>query len=137
MATTQHLGGCHCGAVRFAVDLDLANGATRCNCTACTKTAATSVIVKPEAFSLRSPEADLGTYAWGGKTGTRFFCKGCGVHCFLRGHLPELGGDYVSVNINTLDDIDPWTLKILYWDGRHNNWHAGPRETPWPVHAAS
>jgi hypothetical protein len=26
-------GGCHCGAVRFAVDIDMAEGGTRCNCT--------------------------------------------------------------------------------------------------------
>ena len=24
---------------------------------------------------------------------------------------------------------------VIYWDGRHNNWEAGPRPTPWPVSA--
>ena len=36
----------------------------------------------------------------------RYFCKHCGIHCFGRGHLEVLGGDYVSINLNTLDDVD-------------------------------
>jgi hypothetical protein len=137
MATTQYLGGCHCGAVRFAVDLDLAAGAARCNCSVCTKIAATGAFAKPAAFTLRSSEADLGSYEWGAKISRRYFCKRCGIHCFGRGHLAELGGDFVSINVNTLDNIDPATLKVVYWDGRHDNWDAGPRDAPWPVHAAA
>jgi hypothetical protein len=57
------------------------------------------------------------------------------VHCFARGHLAELGGDYISINANCLDDLDPNRLTIHYWDGRHNNWEGGPRATPWPIHA--
>jgi hypothetical protein len=44
-----------------------------------------------------------------------------------------LGGEYVSVNVLCLDEVDPATLKTIYWDGRHNNWAAGPRETPWAI----
>lgn len=60
-----------------------------------------------------------------------------GVTCFLRGHLPELGGDYVAIYLNTLDDLDPSTIQVMYWDGRHDNWEAGPRDTPWPFTPAS
>jgi len=50
----------------------------------------------------------------------------------MRGDLPEMGGAFVSLNVNCLGDIDPSALKIRYWDGRHNNWQAGLRDQPWP-----
>jgi hypothetical protein len=131
--THVHTGGCHCGAVRFEVDIDLDGGVGRCNCTLCTKRSASGAIVKPNAFRILSGEVELREYAWGAKTGRFFFCSRCGIHPFGRGNLPQLGGEYVSVNVNCLDDIDPATLKIVYWDGRHNNWAAGPRDAPWPV----
>jgi hypothetical protein len=61
------------------------------------------------------------------------FCRHCGVHAFGRGHLPEIGGGYCAVNVNCLDDVDPATLRYQYWDGRHDNWQAGTRDTPWPI----
>jgi hypothetical protein len=129
----KHAGGCHCGAVRFEFEGDLSSGAGRCNCTVCTKIGPTGFIVKPGAFSLLSGEASLSEYVWGAKISRRSFCKHCGVHCFGRGHLAEIGGDFVSINLNCVDDIDLADVKLTYWDGRHDNWEAGPRSTPWPV----
>ncbi len=128
-----YTGGCHCGAVRFEADVDLGKPVSQCNCSICVKIAQSTTIVKPAAFRLVAGAGHLGEYAWGGRTGTRFFCSHCGVHCFLRGHLDVLGGDYVAVSVNTLDGVDPSTLKTVHWDGRHDNWQAGPRETPWPI----
>jgi hypothetical protein len=131
--TTTYKGSCHCGTVRFTVAADLGAGAGRCNCSICTKVAQTGGIVKPAAFGLVSGEEALGAYSWGARVSTRFFCKHCGVHCFGRGHLAVLGGDFVSVNYNCLDEIDPASLRIHHWDGRHDNWSAGPRAQPWPL----
>src|SRR5215212_6456592 len=83
----KHTGGCHCGAVRFEVRLDLGAGASRCNCSICTKVSILNGIAKPDAWKLLSGEANLSSYEWGGKTARRFFCKTCGVHCFGLGHL--------------------------------------------------
>jgi|HubBroStandDraft_2_1064218.scaffolds.fasta_scaffold404745_2 hypothetical protein len=131
--TKTYGGSCHCGAVRFEVSADLGAGASRCNCSICTKVSQLGGIVKPEAFRLLSGEESLSSYEWGGRTSRRFFCKHCGVHGFARGNLPELGGDYVSINYNCLDGIELGALAVSYWDGRHNNWYAGSRPTPWPV----
>ena len=95
----------------------------------------TGASVKPEAFTVLAGQDHLSMYEWGGKIAQRYFCKTCGVHGFARGHLAELGGDYVSVNLNALDDVDTTSMNMIYWDGRHNNWHAGPRPTPWPIAA--
>ncbi len=90
--------------------------------------------MKPSAFRLLAGEDSLSFYEWGHKVGKRFFCKNCGVTCFGKGYLPEIGGDYVSVSLNALDDIDLAEVEVGYFDGRHNNWEAGLRPTPWPVH---
>jgi hypothetical protein len=131
-APASHRGSCHCGAVRFQVAVDASKG-SRCNCSICTKVAQTGGIVKPAAFALLSGEDSLGTYEWGHKISKRYFCRSCGIHCFARGHLAELGGDYVSVNLNCLDDAELANTQVTYWDGRHNNWQAGTRSTPWPM----
>lgn len=131
---SKHAGGCHCGAVRFEVELDPSTG-TMCNCTVCTKIASIGAIVKPAAFTLLSGEDSLSSYEWGAKVARRRFCKHCGVHCFGQGHLDVLGGDFVSINLNCLDDFDLSRIKLSYWDGRHDNWQAGMRSTPWPISA--
>jgi hypothetical protein len=130
-----HTGGCHCGAVRFEVDLDLAAPVGRCNCSLCTKRGGTGAIVKPGALRLLAGAERLSQYSWGRKVCRFSFCSHCGIHVFGGGNLVELGGEYASVNVDCLDGVDSSTLQIIYWDGRHDNWHAGPRATPWPVQA--
>ncbi len=127
----KRLGTCHCGDVRFEVEIDATAG-SRCNCSICTKTSVTGGVVKPAAFKLLSDESKLSMYEWASKMSQRYFCKRCGVHCFGRGHLEQLGGDFVSVNLNCIDDIDLRDVSLVFWDGRHNNWQAGPRKEPWP-----
>jgi hypothetical protein len=41
------------------------------------------------------------------------------------------------VTLNCLDGVDPNAVAVQYWDGRHDNWAAGPRATPWPIAAAA
>ena len=52
-----HTGGCHCGAVRFEVELDATRG-SRCNCSICNKVSQLGCIVKPDAFRLVLPMMD-------------------------------------------------------------------------------
>lgn len=129
----KYTGGCHCGAVRFEATLDLEQPVGRCNCTICTKRSASGTIVKPIAFRVVAGEGDLTRYGKEGHPNAYYFCRRCGIQLFGKGDIPELGGEFVSVNVNALDEVDPMTLKVIYWDGRHDNWHAGPRESPWPI----
>jgi hypothetical protein len=133
-STTRRLrGSCHCGRVKFEVHADVARGGSRCNCSVCTKLGAFGSIVKPEAFELLTPEAELGVYEWGAKVSKRFFCKACGTHCFGRGYLAEVGGDYVSFSYNAVDELELAELPVVHWDGRHDNWQAGPSPKPFPI----
>lgn len=127
-----HAGSCHCGAVQFQVRLDLHNPASRCNCSICTKLGVAGALVKPDAFTLLQGRDSLLSYQWGAKISTRYFCKVCGVLAYGAGYLAEVGGEFVSVNLNCLDDIDVDQQPVIYWDGRHDNWQSGPRSTPWP-----
>ena len=122
----KHVGSCHCGAVRFEATLDATAG-SRCNCTVCTKSGTLTTIVKPDAFTLLTDPDALAMYEWGGKTARRYSCKLCSVMCFARGYLEQVGGDYVSINLLALDDVEIGEIKVSHWDGRHNNWEAGLR----------
>jgi hypothetical protein len=133
MNARTHRGSCHCGAIRFEAEVAPDARFSRCNCSICRRTAVTSTVVKPDAFRLSSGEGNLGEYVWGGRIAKRFFCKTCGIQCFAPGHLEQLGGDYVSVNVNCFDDLEVDESKVVYWDGRHDNWQAGPRATPWSI----
>jgi hypothetical protein len=125
-------GSCHCGAVRYEAAIDLAQGTNKCNCTICTKTRNWNVIIKPDAFRLISGDEALSDYRFGSKQGAHLFCKHCGIRTFERGHVKEIGGDYVSIKVASLDDVDPRELAaapVRFANGRENKWWEPPTET--------
>lgn len=127
-----HNGSCHCGAVTFEAEIDLAESTGCCNCSICLKTRNWNAIVKPDAFTLNSGEKNLGEYRFNTMSGAYKFCKTCGVHCFGSGYVEEIGGDFVSVRINCLDDVSDEELAaapVRYADGRCDNWLNPPTIT--------
>jgi hypothetical protein len=123
---------CHCGKVRVEAQLDLSEGGGKCNCSICAKTRAWSILVKPQDFRLVAGEADLSDYQFSSKSMHHVFCKHCGVRPFGRGHLDVLGGDFYTVNVACLDNVDPSELAnmpVRFADGRSDKWEAVPAET--------
>ena len=123
-------GSCHCGAVHFEYDLDLAVGTSRCNCSICAKGRFWKAIVPADAFRLTKGGDSLSDYTFGSRSIHHFFCKRCGIKPFGRGHLDEIG-DFVAINVACLDDITDEELAaapVRYEDGRHDDWERSPAE---------
>lgn len=132
MTVQTYQGSCHCGAIRYEVDLDLDAGTSRCNCSICTKLRKWTALAKPDAFRLLAgrPE-DMGDYQFGTFSGHHQFCKHCGIHAFGSGELEVLGGKYYAVNVACLD-VDHAVLAaapVRFMDGLHNNWFETPAVT--------
>ena len=126
-----YTGSCHCGAVRFEADIDLSAGTNKCNCTICSKTRNWNAIIKPDAFRLLAGKNQLSEYQFGRKSMHHLFCRHCGVRSFGRGYSEQIGGDYVAVQLTSLENIDLQELiaaPIRFADGRNDDWGVAPQE---------
>src|SRR5256885_6394123 len=111
-------GGCHCGDVRFEVDIDFEEtGVVDCNCSICTKKGFLHAIVPPSQFRLLTSTDALTTYTFNTGVAKHTFCKRCGMHSF---YTPRSHPDHVDVNVRCLDGVDVASMKIDRFDGK--NW---------------
>jgi hypothetical protein len=108
------LGGCHCGAVRFAAKMpDAPVPALDCNCSICSMTGFLHVMVSHEDFELLTGREALSEYRFGTGAAKHLFCSSCGVKSFYQ---PRSHPDAWSVNAKCLDH--PVELEIEHFDGR-------------------
>jgi hypothetical protein len=131
MASKTYKGSCHCGAVTFEAELDFAEGTGKCNCTMCWKSRKWGIGIKPAAFRLLTGKDSLGDYTKSNVV-HHLFCKVCGVQPYGFGNIPEIGGEYVSINVACLDDLAVEELvaaPVKLMDGRADNWWSVPAET--------
>ena len=127
-----YTGSCHCGAVRYEVEMDFAAGTSKCNCSICRKTRAWLVGISADDFRLLKGQEALSDYQFGSKNIHHLFCKHCGVKSFGRAAAGPGGKPFVAVLLSTVDDISDADLAatpVIFIDGRNNNFAAAPDET--------
>jgi hypothetical protein len=113
---TTYEGGCHCGAVRFRVDVD-SHEAIECNCSMCRMKANLHLIVPLDRFALLRGAESLSTYRFNTGVARHTFCRICGIHPF---YTPRSHPDQVDVNVRCLDGRAAERFTIVPFDGR--NW---------------
>ncbi|MFC6488749.1 GFA family protein [Nitratireductor sp. GCM10026969] len=112
----QYQGGCHCGAVRFDVDVDVSNPIT-CNCSYCTQRGSILAFTPAEALTLERGEEKLTEYRFNSGQIQHLICSVCGMESFARGAMPD-GTKMVAVNLRCLEGVDLDGLEPAQVDGR-------------------
>jgi hypothetical protein len=129
MKRTWH-GSCHCGAVRFEADLDLALGTARCNCSFCARVRNWAARGEPGDLRVIAGEDRLGRYSASGPGHEHCFCQVCGVRLFSRGEIEGMG-PFVTVMVTVLEGAHDELVAapVIFQDGLHDNWWNPPADT--------
>lgn len=112
----RHQGGCHCGKVRFEVELDL-DQVIACNCSICTRKGLTWSFTARDRFALTSGAGDLAEYRFHTHQIAHHFCRTCGTEPFALGEAPGGGGPTAAINVRCLDGVDLQALETVDFDG--------------------
>jgi len=110
-------GGCHCGQVKFEIEIPDKIIVQRCNCSICRKSGYLHLIVAANRFKLLDGEDSLVDYRFHTGVARHMFCGTCGVKSF---YVPRSHPDSFSVNLNCVDLQDGIEVSIEDFDGR--NW---------------
>lgn len=113
----KYHGSCHCGAVRYEVNLDLEPPVVACNCSMCGRSGTLLSFVPAAEFRLLSGEESLRDYQFHQHKIHHLFCSTCGIKPFARGQLPD-GAPMVAVNVRCLEEVDPSKLSVQNFDGK-------------------
>ena len=120
-------GGCHCGAVRFTVDLPQVLSPTRCNCSICAKKGTAGVYVPLAALTVTAGEDALSCYRFNTGVAQHWFCSKCGIHCY---HQTRADPDLYAISAACLDDVAVYEqfAEVPVHDGVHHALdHGGTR----------
>jgi hypothetical protein len=103
-----HPGSCHCGAVKFEVDLP--NGLEeprRCNCSFCRMRGAIAVSAPLNGLRITHGADKLTLYQFNTNTAKHYFCSVCGIYTH---HQRRSNPNQFGVNVACLEGISPFDL---------------------------
>lgn len=111
-----YTGGCHCGRVRFEVDLAI-DKLMACNCSICASRGWLLAFAPAAKFRLLQGENDVTTYRFNKHIIAHRFCATCGTSSYSDG-VGHDGALWYSVNARCLDGVDVAAFPVQQWDGR-------------------
>jgi hypothetical protein len=110
---THYRGSCHCGAVQFEIETEIAE-LTMCDCSLCSKKNALMCAAHESGFKLLSGEDKLSLYQWNTGVARHYFCSVCGIYPF---HRKRSMPDHYGINVRCLDGFDPANAPLRQAEG--------------------
>ena len=108
----SYRGSCHCSAVTFRIDAEIAE-LTTCDCSLCRRKNALMTKVHESALTILSGEDMLSAYAWNTHRAKHFF-KRCGVYTF---HRKRAASDHFGINVFCLEVFDVRAFPVRATEG--------------------
>ena len=110
----RYQGGCHCGRVRFEIDVEIGT-IIDCNCSICAKKGFLHLIVDPSQVRMLSPADAVSLYQFNTRTAKHYFCPVCGISAY---YIPRSHPDKIDVNVRCLEGVALESLTIVPFNGR-------------------
>jgi hypothetical protein len=105
--TTAHAGSCHCGAVRFTVELPAEPRAARCDCSICSMKGAVAVGAPLAALEIVEGADKLTCYRFNTGVAKHWFCSICGsyTHHQRRSDPTTYGVNVACLGLHPMHDF--------------------------------
>jgi len=112
----MHHGQCHCGAVRFEVELsDGFNTIRRCTCSYCRARGAVVAAAALGGVRVTAGADKLTSYRFNTRTAEHFFCSVCGIYTH---HQRRSDPSQYGINVACLDGVSPFDFaEVPVMDG--------------------
>ena len=112
-------GSCHCGAVRFTVDLPYGlASARRCTCSLCRMRGAIAVTAMLDGLTITKGQEELATYRFNTGLAEHQFCRICGIYTH---HRRRSNPDQLGVNVACLEGVSPFDFaEVVVNDGERH-----------------
>ena len=122
-SVVEHIGGCHCGAVKFKAIASRKVKVHICNCSICIKKQIKGFIVPKANFKVLQGQDNLKLYTFNTGQALHYFCNTCGVQSFYH---PRSNPDGISVMIYCIDSGTIDEVEEIEFDGQ--NWEKSIKE---------
>lgn len=113
-----HNASCHCGGVKFTVNVPEGAYVRRCNCSICAMKGVVMLDVPLSNLAVTEGKELLSLYTFNSHEAKHRFCSRCGIHCF---HQTRSEPDKFGINAACIEGVSPcdWT-EVPVFDGQNH-----------------